>query len=544
MLVQNLLPRMMLENIPRETFIQQIPYLCTQFTVRSDEMVAKQCRNLDVSLSPLEIKAFERHLLQIFRDDGKTYPNIRGETEADQVRRVVAHLYRVIDNPAVPSISTQESSGPKVASTTVTSDLRASTPVSVPITSVAKKIHPEKTEAVTADSPAATSSPASLEAKKKPDLAAMRAAALAKAEGKSLSVTPVETNTAAPQPTAISPTPNAKPKPDLAAMRAAAKAKLEAQTTPTSTEADIGPQTPDTSLVNIEPSPIRPTTTSTNSSATVSAKPKPDLAAMRAAAKAKLEAQSTSPSAETTISPQRPDAAQVNIETGPILSTANTTNSSAAGSAKPKPDLAAMRAAALAKAAQKQVTGSGPASAAEPAATDKTATNQNPLVGQIAPVKSVAPPKLSTSNLATSVPLNSAKNTVTPRNAAPLASPAKVKPSEFQLADFKKFYQEMIRPYLLYKSRVNAAWHQGISRASLASRVRQTGEHPDLAPILKELQDFCEQRQQFELVRRYHAWLHGWLMIHIPTTVALYCILLVHIVMALRVVPFSNSAGP
>jgi len=61
-----------------------------------------------------------------------------------------------------------------------------------------------------------------------------------------------------------------------------------------------------------------------------------------------------------------------------------------------------------------------------------------------------------------------------------------------------------------------------------------------LHPVLGELEEFCEVRRQLELQRQILRWMHWWLMIHVPAAVALLIFLVAHIVMALRVIPFTN----
>jgi hypothetical protein len=48
------------------------------------------------------------------------------------------------------------------------------------------------------------------------------------------------------------------------------------------------------------------------------------------------------------------------------------------------------------------------------------------------------------------------------------------------------------------------------------------------------MQDYYEQRQQFDTQRRMHHWLHAWLPLHIGLSVAVSVLLVVHVLMALR----------
>jgi hypothetical protein len=56
---------------------------------------------------------------------------------------------------------------------------------------------------------------------------------------------------------------------------------------------------------------------------------------------------------------------------------------------------------------------------------------------------------------------------------------------------------------------------------------------------LLELEAACDETRQLRRARQLHRWLHGWLAIHIPASVAVIVLLVLHIVLALRVNPFS-----
>jgi hypothetical protein len=58
-------------------------------------------------------------------------------------------------------------------------------------------------------------------------------------------------------------------------------------------------------------------------------------------------------------------------------------------------------------------------------------------------------------------------------------------------------------------------------------------ELSDQRPGLTELEALCEQRRQIAVQERLHHWLHGWLLVHVPLSIALLILGLVHIVMAI-----------
>ena len=51
---------------------------------------------------------------------------------------------------------------------------------------------------------------------------------------------------------------------------------------------------------------------------------------------------------------------------------------------------------------------------------------------------------------------------------------------------------------------------------------------------VKDLEEICEEARQLERQERLHHWLHGWLLVHIPLSLALILLGAVHAVMALR----------
>ena len=51
--------------------------------------------------------------------------------------------------------------------------------------------------------------------------------------------------------------------------------------------------------------------------------------------------------------------------------------------------------------------------------------------------------------------------------------------------------------------------------------------------VVDTLTEFCEQRRQFDTQSRIHAWLHAWLCVHLPLSVGMFVLMLVHTVVAL-----------
>jgi hypothetical protein len=57
---------------------------------------------------------------------------------------------------------------------------------------------------------------------------------------------------------------------------------------------------------------------------------------------------------------------------------------------------------------------------------------------------------------------------------------------------------------------------------------------PELRDLVGQLEELCERRRQLNVQQRLHFWLHNWLWLHLPLSVALILLLVAHIIFALR----------
>ena len=57
---------------------------------------------------------------------------------------------------------------------------------------------------------------------------------------------------------------------------------------------------------------------------------------------------------------------------------------------------------------------------------------------------------------------------------------------------------------------------------------------PKAYPAVEALENMAEQRRQLDRQARLHFWLHNWLWVHLPLSVALIILMGVHIFMTLR----------
>ena len=105
--------------------------------------------------------------------------------------------------------------------------------------------------------------------------------------------------------------------------------------------------------------------------------------------------------------------------------------------------------------------------------------------------------------------------------------------TEEESAPLRRFYLNEMRPFLqrpserrLLLSDANKA-QVGFSglRTLLPARAHAT---------VDDLQDICEEARQLQKQQRLHHWLHLWLLVHIPISLALIVLGAVHAVMALK----------
>ena len=71
-------------------------------------------------------------------------------------------------------------------------------------------------------------------------------------------------------------------------------------------------------------------------------------------------------------------------------------------------------------------------------------------------------------------------------------------------------------------------------RAAEYFRQLKTGLEPAAHGVVDMLENLCSQRRQLILQARLHVWLHGWLWVHLPLSVALVVLLGIHAFVALK----------
>jgi len=94
------------------------------------------------------------------------------------------------------------------------------------------------------------------------------------------------------------------------------------------------------------------------------------------------------------------------------------------------------------------------------------------------------------------------------------------------------FYDREIKPYLEHAVGGSVlADRAQAERAFSSVRLLLPRQFHDAAD---NLENICEEERQLTLQARLHRWLHGWLLVHVPLSIALILLAAVHAVVALR----------
>ncbi|MGC1482516.1 MAG: hypothetical protein WA789_01875 [Candidatus Acidiferrum sp.] len=121
----------------------------------------------------------------------------------------------------------------------------------------------------------------------------------------------------------------------------------------------------------------------------------------------------------------------------------------------------------------------------------------------------------------------------TSSGAAVAASSETVVLSEEECAPLRKFYLGEMRPFLEEPRHLGKRLGNADKASGVFSGLR-TLMPPSAQPTLQDLEDICDEARQLVRQEQLHRWLHGWLLVHIPLSLALILLAAVHAVMALR----------
>jgi hypothetical protein len=115
-----------------------------------------------------------------------------------------------------------------------------------------------------------------------------------------------------------------------------------------------------------------------------------------------------------------------------------------------------------------------------------------------------------------------------------------------------EFYERDVRPFLAdgltpgpgsWLIPWRPSWSAWLGPATVACRPappppsafgRMRNRYPRLFDALNALEDYVDQRRQHRLQKRLHWALHGWLLLHVPCSMAMVILIPLHAVLALR----------
>jgi hypothetical protein len=105
--------------------------------------------------------------------------------------------------------------------------------------------------------------------------------------------------------------------------------------------------------------------------------------------------------------------------------------------------------------------------------------------------------------------------------------------SEEERAPLRKFYLGEMRPFLEEPKQRGGRLGNADTAHGVFSGL-QTLMPSSAQATLQDLEDICDEARQLVRQEQLHHWLHGWLLVHIPLSLALILLGAVHAVMALR----------
>ena len=134
---------------------------------------------------------------------------------------------------------------------------------------------------------------------------------------------------------------------------------------------------------------------------------------------------------------------------------------------------------------------------------------------------------------ASAVPLRTSAAVSAGASAAVAAAPEIILLSEEESAPLRRFYLQEMRPFLENPKQRGQRLADAQKAASAFAGLRTLLPAAGHA-ALDDLSDICDEARQLRRQERLHHWLHDWLLLHIPLSLALILLGAVHALMALR----------
>jgi hypothetical protein len=98
---------------------------------------------------------------------------------------------------------------------------------------------------------------------------------------------------------------------------------------------------------------------------------------------------------------------------------------------------------------------------------------------------------------------------------------------------FREIYLHKVRPYLEDPETPEAELADSLRSGETFEALRRL-LGPPVHNVLDDLENICVEEQQLSRQIRIYRWLHAWLLVHVPLSIALLVLGAVHAVMALR----------
>jgi hypothetical protein len=101
------------------------------------------------------------------------------------------------------------------------------------------------------------------------------------------------------------------------------------------------------------------------------------------------------------------------------------------------------------------------------------------------------------------------------------------------IAPLRNFYEVELKPFLEKPATRKSALTDAAQSRSAFAQLR-TLVPASLHVTIEDLESICEEERQLTLQSKLHIWLHGWLLLHVPLSLALLLLGAIHAIMALR----------
>ncbi|MBI1915207.1 MAG: hypothetical protein HYS12_10780 [Planctomycetes bacterium] len=101
-------------------------------------------------------------------------------------------------------------------------------------------------------------------------------------------------------------------------------------------------------------------------------------------------------------------------------------------------------------------------------------------------------------------------------------------------AQLRDFYENEVRPFFDAKVSRRSPLFNPLQAEARFTKLRRLPGLDDATHQVDDLARYCEERRLMAEQERIHFWLHAWLLVHIPLSVALLVLGVTHVVTALR----------